>query len=518
MLKLLFASSRSASFELENHYIYYNIDYYDVYLNDILVIEKYRKNVFSLYHLFPGQSYQIRIVSSKESYTYEFQTEEELLTLKVRDFYALGNGVHDDTTAIQAAIMACPKKGRVLIEKGVYLVKSIFLKDDISIELEKGATLLGMTNREDYPVLPGKVPYLDGSGDYYLGTWEGQPDEIFASVITGLSVSNVKIFGEGCIDENSQNSDWWVDYETKRIARRPKGIFLNHCKNIELQGITVKNTPAWNQHPYFCEDIKYIDMHLENPKNSPTTDGCNPESCKRVEIVGCYFSVGDDCIAIKSGKMEMGSRFKRPSEQIKIRNCLMEYGHGGVTLGSEMSGGIKDIEVKQCLFHKTDRGLRIKTQRGRGATAVIDGITFENIGMDNVLAPLVINMFYKAGNDSYDEYRYSKEKQVVDDRTPYLGKFYFKDIIATDVEWGAGIFLGLPEQPIEGVYISNMKFEMKEDAEKGVLAMTPDAPKLSKQTLYFENVREVVLRNVKIIGAEQDSCICKNVGTIIEER
>ncbi len=510
MLKQIFISPSSASFELDQPSCYYALQIYDIYLNGELVRTEDR-NVFSLYGLLPDTEYMIKIKYSDVEEEVSFRTEPASVTLNVRDFYALGDGQHNDTGAIQAALLSCPEGGRVVIPAGRYLVTALFLKSDIRLELEKDAVLLGETDRHKYPVLPGRIPMEDGE-EMYLGTWEGEPDDLFASMITGIDVENVKVYGEGILDENAQNSDWWVDHKVKRVARRPKGIFLNHCRNISFQGITVKNTPSWNQHPFFCRDISYVDLLLTSPKNSPTTDGCDPESCRGVKIIGCRISVGDDCIAIKSGKAEFGKKFRTPSEQITIKNCLMEFGHGGVTLGSEMSGGVRDISVTQCIFRDTDRGLRIKTRRGRGNTAVIDGITFENIQMERVLAPLTINMFYKAGSEAYVAEHFDRSPMPVDDTTPYLGHFTFRSLKISGAQWGAGYFLGLPEQPIESVQIENVVFEMAEDAKEGVIIMTPENPTVCRQGLYFENVNHVCLNRVRVDGAVGDACIFHNVG------
>ncbi len=509
MLKLIFISPSSVSFELEQPSCYYALQMFDIFLNGEFLRAEDR-NVFSIYGLLPDTEYVLRIKTADGEEEHVFRTESVSVTLNVRDFYALGDGKHKDTGAIQAALLSCPKGGRVLIPSGTYLVTALFLKSDIRVEFEKDAVLIGETDRHQYPVLPGRIPTEDG-GELYLGTWEGEPDDLFASMITGIGVENVKVYGEGILDENAQNSDWWVDHKVKRVARRPKGIFLNHCSHISFQGIVVKNTPSWNQHPFFCTDISYVDMLLTSPKNSPTTDGCDPESCKGVEILGCRISVGDDCIAIKSGKAEFGKKFRTPSEQITIRNCLMEFGHGGVTLGSEMSGGVKDISVTQCIFRDTDRGLRIKTRRGRGNTAVIDGITFENIQMERVLAPLTMNMFYKAGSEAYVAEHFDRSPKPVDDTTPYLGRFTFRSLKISGAQWGAGYFLGLPEQPIESVEIADVVFEMAKEAEEGVIIMTPENPTACRQGLYFENVNHVSLTNVRVDGAEGEECIFHNV-------
>ena len=217
-------------------------------------------------------------------------------------------------------------------------------------------------------------------------------------------------------------------------------------------------------------------------------------------IIGVYFSVGDDCIAIKSGKIYMGRKYKKPSEAFNIRNCSMNFGHGSIVLGSEMSGGIKDITVSNCLFHQTDRGLRIKTRRGRGKDAIIDGITFKNIKMTEVLTPLVINMFYFCDPDGHTEYVYSKEKLPVDERTPYLGEFEFKNIDCTDVNVAAGTFYGLPEAPIKSINVENVTFHYAKDPKEGIPAMMDGLSPMKGKGLIFSYVDTVKIKNVVFDG------------------
>jgi polygalacturonase len=234
-----------------------------------------------------------------------------------------------------------------------------------------------------------------------------------------------------------------------------------------------------------------------------------------LRIIGVDFSVGDDCIAIKSGKYEIGMKHRKPSEQIVIRNCRMRYGHGAVVLGSEMSGGIKDLSVSKCLFVDTDRGLRVKTRRGRGESAVIDGIYFENIKMEGVLTPLVINMFYNCDPlDGKTEYVYSKATLPVDSRTPYLGQFTFRNIVCTGVHVAAGYFYGLPEQPIGGVTIENVSFAYADNRESGYPAMMCHIDKMEGTGLHFHYVNKVVLHNVELKAPNGNNLITEHVKEI----
>ncbi len=496
--KPIVITSRSATFEMENLDIV-TTNEYELFVNGNLYT-KTNMNVVSIFGLNPNTEYEISVKENNNSEQIKIKTLYESVWLNVKRFGAKGDGKTNDTNALQATILACPDNGCVYIPEGNYYTSPLFLRSNITIELAKGARLVGDVDRNHYPVLPGLTYTSDEKDEYNLGSWEGNPLDCFASIITGINVENVNIIGEGVIDGNAQNSDWWVDVRTKRIAWRPRGVFLNKCKNITLQGVTVTNTPSWNLHPYFSENLKFIDLKIVNPKNSPNTDGCDPESCKNVDIIGVNFSVGDDCIAVKSGKIYMGRKYKKPSELFNIRNCSMNFGHGAIVLGSEMSGGIKNFTVSQCLFNQTDRGLRIKTRRGRGKDAIIDGITFENIKMTKVLTPLVINMFYYCDPDGHTEYVYSKEKLPVDDRTPYLGKFVFKDIDCEDVNVAAGTFFGLPEQPIDSITIDNVSFHYAENPVADKPAMMDGLESMSGRGIILSYVNEVNIKNVTFTG------------------
>ena len=497
---VVFKSSRSFTFELDNKEIYFSNQPYDVSIDGKKVLESIKTNVFSVYNLEPNTTYNVSI----DDFSLEVSTDFESASVNVKDYGAKGDGVHDDTIAIQTAILTVPKNGRVLIPEGTYWVKPLFLRSDLTIELVKGATLLGETDRHKYPILPAQIKKADDTL-LELASWEGTPSETYASIITGVEVSNVKIIGEGIIDANAQNSDWWVDAKVRRIAWRPKGVFLSNCSNIGMQGVTVTNTPSWNLHPYFSSYIDFIDMKLISPKDSPNTDGCDPESCDHVNVIGVNFSVGDDCIAIKSGKYDMGMKYRKPTSNMTVRNCYMAYGHGAVVLGSEMSGGVKDLTVTQCYFYKTDRGLRIKTRRGRGESAMIDGITFENIYMKEVLTPLVMNMYYYCDPDGKTEYVWSKEHLPLDERTPYLGKFVFKDMKCDDAHAAAGFFYGLPEQPIKSITIENVDINFADDAKPFIPAMMSFQEPQLKAGLQFRHVDEVVLKNVNVKGVDTEN-------------
>ncbi len=515
---VIYLGTRSCTIEIDNHNPYYAEKPYSVYVNDTLYASDIKTNIFSIYNLEPNKNYEIIVDDgSLPKFFQQIKTKKEYVTINVKDIGAHGDGKTLDTNFLQAAMEVCPKDGRVYIPEGTYLTGPLFLKSDITIELHPKAHLLGATDRKLYPILPGMIYTTDEKGEYNLGSWEGNPISCFASIITGVNVKNVNIIGTGIIDGNAQNSDWWVNIKEKRGAWRPRGVFLNHCENICFQGVTVTNTPSWNLHPYFSKNIRFIDMKLISPKDSPNTDGCDPESCKNVDIIGVHFSVGDDCIAIKAGKIYMGAKYKKPSENFNIRNCSMNFGHGAVVLGSEMAGGIKDIKVSKCIFNETDRGLRIKTRRGRGKDAIIDGITFENIKMDNVLTPLVINMFYFCDPDGKTEYVWSKEKLPVDDRTPYLGKFTFKHIDCQNVNCAAGAFYGLPEQPIGEINFNDVHFTYADNPQAGKPAMMSFAEDIKGKGLLFNYVKKVNMKDVTFTKLNDKPIECVEVGEINQE-
>ncbi len=511
-MHVVFLSSRSVTIELDNSAIYYADQPYDVYVDQTLVLDHVITNVFSIYDLIPETEYEIKAYDQ----VLTIRTELETAMLNVRDFGARGDGVTDDTEAIQRAIYQCPAGGLVHIPEGQYVIRPLFLKSHQTIELVKYATLLGDTDRNHYPILPAQVEKRDGSL-LELSSWEGVPQQTFASTITGIEAEDVKIIGEGIIDEQAHLSDWWVDHKVMRGAWRPKGIFLSNCKNIGIQGITVTNTPSWNLHPYFCQNIDFIDMNLISPKDSPNTDGCNPESSDHIHVIGVNFSVGDDCIAIKSGKYDMGMRYHRPTSDMVVRNCLMAYGHGAVVLGSEMSGGIKNLTVTQCYFKQTDRGLRIKTRRGRGKYGIIDGITFTNIYMEDVLTPLVINMYYYCDEDGKTEYVWSKEKLPIDDRTPYLGEFTFRDIVCKNVHVAAGFFYGLPEVPIKKITLDHIDISYAKDLQSGIPAMMSFLDPMQGEGFHVRYVDELVIQDVNIHEPKTREFMTEHVKKMIKQ-
>jgi len=507
-------SSRSITIEINDGGIYNTKEEYSVFLNDSF-IKKTDTVVTSLFDLKPNTEYELSLKNSEGQTlsSITFATEYEFVTLNVKDFGAKGDGTSDDTKFIQAAILACPKDSRVLLPKGVYAVTSLFLKSDIRLEISKDAEIRAINRREEFVKFPSLIESYDETDEYHLGTWEGNPLPMFAAIITGISVSNVLIYGEGIINGNASTENWWDRPKVMRGAFRPRLFFINKCENISLQGLTFKNSPSWTLHPFFSNDLKFYNLFINNPAVSPNTDGLDPESCRNVEIAGVHFSLGDDCIAVKAGKVYMGKKYKTPSENILIRQCLMENGHGAVTIGSEMAGGVKNLSVEECLFRNTDRGLRIKTRRGRGEDAIIDNIVFKNIKMDHVMTPFVVNAFYFCDPDGKTNYVQTREALPVDERTPDLRRFLFENIDAQDCYVAAVWIEGLPEKKIEEIVMRNINVTYASDVKVDVPAMSLGVERCQRKGIVIKNVKNLSLENVSVKGFEGDELITEGVET-----
>ncbi len=510
MINTLYIGSVSACFELENHSPYYSEEEYTVFLNGKKLFSS-KTNVFSLFSLKPEKEYLLE-VSGQDPI--RFVTAKETCAVNVKEFGAVGDGQNDDTQSVQMAINCLPCGGRLFFPDGQYSVAPINLKSHITIELSENAVLLGSVDEKRYPVIPGAISDLETGEEVPFGAWEGDAVRMHQALLFAEYAEDIHIVGKGTVDGNAQNSGWWINVKDREIGR-PRLLFFNRCRNVTVHGITAQNAASWQLHPYFSTDLNFLDLAVNAPKNSPNTDALDPEACDRVNIIGCRFSVGDDCIAIKSGKIEIGKKYKTPADHHTIRNCLMQFGHGAVTLGSEMAGGVKNLTVNRCIFNHTDRGLRIKTRRGRGKDAVIDGVLFENIRMDGVLTPIVMNMWYNCCDpDRYSEYNTTREKLPVDDRTPYLGKFTFRDMICENCQVAACYCDGLPEQPIGEITVENLKFTYDKNAQPGVPAMRNNAEKMCRAGMYFDNVNKLTVKKIDISGNDGDSLILGNVGTL----
>ena len=509
----IYVGATSACFELDNDAPFYAPEPYAVLLDGQRALEG-NENVFSLFDLQPDRDYTVTVRAGEGETRLAIHTRAERCAVSVRAFGAVGDGVNDDTAAIQRAILSLPEGGRLVFPKGVYLTGPIFLKSHMALELKSGAVLRGLTDKAAYPVLPATAADLNGGGNVHFGSFEGLARDMYAALITAQYARDIEIIGPGQVDGDAQHGSWWQTFRQDPVAR-PRLMFLNRCESVTVHGIEAANSASWQLHPFFSRDIAFYNVSVSAPKDSPNTDALDPECCDGVNIVGCRFSVGDDCIAIKSGKLELHRMCPAPASRHTIRNCLMAYGHGAVTLGSEISGGIRDLSVSQCLFRQTDRGLRIKTRRGRGRDCDIDGIAFDNIRMERVLTPIVMNMWYRCVDpDGDSEYVQGRAPLPVDDRTPRLGRFRFANLDCVDAEVAACYCDGLPEQPIEEVTLENVRVSFAQDARPGIPSMFTNAPERCRLGLYFNNVRRVTLQNVTVEGQLGDAVVAMGVESL----
>ncbi len=511
-IRLLAKTARSATIAIEDGGIYYTREEYDLFLNARLV-QTTDRVITSIFSLKPETAYQLEVMTKagESKGKISFTTGYEFVTLDVREFGAKGDGIHNDTSAIQAAILSCPEQSRVLITRGTYAVGSLFLKSNISLEITGDAVLSAIPDKTLYPVLPGLIESYDEKEEYNLGTWEGNPLKMYASILTGIGVENVTVYGEGTIEGNAAVDNWWKNPKKMDGAFRPRMLFLNGCRNITVQGLLFQNSPCWTIHPYFSDDLRFYGLTVKNPANSPNTDGLDPESCVNVDIAGVKFSLGDDCIAVKAGKIYFGKKHKRSSENIKVFQCLMENGHGAVTIGSEMAGGVKKLIVENCLFSHTDRGLRIKTRRGRGEDAVLDEIVFRNIKMDHVMTPLVVNCFYCCDPDGKSEYVQSRELYPADERTPRIKKLVFEHIEATNCHVAAAYFDGLPEQKIEEIEMRDIHISFCDNPVMDVPSMSMGVEPCVRKGMYLHNVKKAIVSDVTVTGQDGEAFILENV-------
>ena len=505
-MKLLFVSARSCTVLLDPAGDYYASQPRELFLNGQSIGTEDR-SVASLFGLWPDTEYTL----SGGGETLTFRTEKELCSLDVRRFGAVGDGEHDDTPMLQSAILCCPPGGRVLLPRGVYRTGPLFLKSHITLEFKEGATLSLDTDKTRFPVLPGVTRTTDENGEYLLGSWEGNPLDSYAAALTGIDVEDVCIIGPGIVDGNAQKGDWWINPKAPRKVFRGRLFYLRSCRDITLQGVTFRNSPAWNLHPTFSQNLSFLNVRVEAPASSPNTDGFDPESCRGVRMLGTVFSVGDDCIAIKSGKIYMGRTYHTPCEEIEIAWCAMLDGHGGVTVGSENAGGVRGVRVHHCYMRGNDRGLRIKTRRGRGKNAVLDDIRFEDVRMEGVKAPLVVNSMYFCDPDGRTEYVQSRQKQPVDDTTPTVGSIRFERVHATACEACVAYILGLPERPVREITLRDCDFTFNPDAKPMTPAMAGGVEECRCRGVIARFVDRLTLDGVRfqgILGDEMDLQDC----------
>ena len=357
-------------------------------------------------------------------------------TCKVRDFGARADGSTKDTAAIQRAIDACAGKGggEVILSAGTYVSAPIVLKSNITLQLEKGATLLGSPDHGDYPAktefrAPGRQ-----------------------SLVSATNAEQVAITGEGTIDGNGET--WWQEARQFKDAgilgsehTRPRLIVFDHCRHVRMEGVTVQNSPMWQIVPYYSDDVTIRNVRVLAPPHSPNTDAVDPFSSSHVTIDHLYADVGDDNIAIKSGAINSPGP-DSPSRDITITDCTFLHGHG-LSIGSEIAGGAQNIRAERIRFSGTDNGIRVKANRDRGND--VGHLAFRDIDMKDVKNALVISEYYPKVLPPEGE-----AAQPVTRLTPHFHDIVLENVTAENSE-SDGAIVGLPESPVLGVVLTNVK-------------------------------------------------------------
>lgn len=340
-----------------------------------------------------------------------------------------------DTHAIQAAIDACEAKGggTVRLAGGTFLSGPIVLKSHITLDVEAGATLLGSPNHDDYPVID------------VFGARGHQ------SLISASHADDLAITGGGAIDGNG--ASWWMEARQQKDhgvvedeVFRPRLVVFDHCRHILIDHVTIENSPSWQVVPYDSDDVTIRYSKIYAPEHSPNTDGIDPFSSTHVVIDHMKIDDGDDNVAIKSGLP--GTSGNSPSTDITVTNCLFVHGHG-MSIGSEVAGGVQNVHVSNIVFRGTDNGVRIKAARDRGAD--ISNLWFSNIKMEDVKTPLLITEYYP-------HIPMHDTAQPVTPLTPHFHDIHIENLTATGAKF-AGIIAGLPESPVRDLDLDRVHLQ-----------------------------------------------------------
>lgn len=402
-------------------------------------------------------------------------------TYDITNFGAIGDGETVNTEMIAKAVNACFSAGggTVYVPAGEYVTGAVILKSNIHLYLEAGAVLSFTNDLKEYPIVES--------------CWEGVRQEVHASCIYAEDAENIALTGFGTLRGNG--AFWWDAFRKGELSYpRPKLVSFDQCRHVQISGIKLLDSPSWTVHPLCCEDVVINGITIINPADSPNTDGINPESCRNVRISDSYINVGDDCIAIKAGTEDTTKRVA--CENITITNCTMIHGHGGIVLGSEMSGDIRNVTVSNCVFEGTDRGIRFKSRRGRGG--VIEDIRVNNIVMKGVICPFILNLYYYFGPRGTESFVSDKNPHPVTEATPIFRRIHFSNITAREVSAAAGFLYGLAEMYVEDITFDHVDIAMSEHAEAALPAMMAELEPMKQRGFYCSNVRDVRFHHVTV--------------------
>lgn len=417
----------------------------------------------------------------------------------VTEYGILDDGTTDNTAAIRALIaeMEANGGGTLYFPAGKYVSGTIELKSNMTLLLDAGAEILCSEDPEKFPVIDKTV--IEG---WFRPTRSG--------FIKALNAKNVAVKGRGTL--NGRGYNWWHKYGDDR----PRSIEFINCENVLIEGIQIMNSPMWTVHPVCCNNVTIHGISIKNPADSPNTDGINPDACSNVHISDCTVDVGDDCVTLKSGTQNDLYIKKHACENITVTNCTMIHGHAGVVIGSEMSGGVRNVVISNCVFCGTDRGIRIKTRRLRGG--IVEDVRISNIIMDRVFCPIVLNCFYRCSTTPEEmTFVSSPEKQPVRDDTPIFRNLYFSNLTVRHSIAAACWIEGLPEMPVDGITMDNISVDMRcgtdEKPQKPAMNFNDEkADALMKgRGMLISNARNIIMRNVHVdapgeIGVAMKNC------------
>ncbi|AKD03742.1 glycoside hydrolase family 28 protein [Pontibacter korlensis] len=458
-------------------------------------------------------------------------------SVSIADFGAVGDGLTKNTEAFEKAIADAAAKGggKVIIPRGMWLTGPIVLKSNINLHAEEGAMVIFSEDFDDYPLVKTSFEGLntyrcqspisgkdlenvaitgpgtfDGSGDAWRPVkkskmTEGQWKKLVNS--GGVLSDDGKVWypsesskrGDTAGNFNVPDYDRVEQFENVKDFMRPVMVSLINCNKVLLDGPTFQNSPAWNLHPLMSQNVILRNLNVRNPWYSQNGDGLDLESCKNALIYNNTFDVGDDAICIKSGKDEDGRRRGIPTENVIIKNNTVYHGHGGFVVGSEMSGGVKNVHVSNCTFMGTDIGLRFKSTRGRGG--VVENIYISDIDMIDIPTQAIsFNLFYGGNSPILDETQ-SAETEKRDERllpvteeTPSFKDIYMKNIRVAGAEQALAL-QGLPEMNLKNVSLENAVLK----AKKGITAVDSDGIQLKNVKVLAEKGPALTIYNSKNI-------------------
>ncbi|MDR0644078.1 MAG: glycoside hydrolase family 28 protein [Treponema sp.] len=435
------------------------------------------------------------------------------------EFGGRGDGLFDNSDAFSAAFEALKRTGdgTLHVNAGIWRTGPIELFSNTTFILEENAIVSFIPDTKRYrPVLT---------------RWEGVECYAMKPLVFADGQENIVISGKGVFD--GSGGAWWTTLREKRkrgqnspetdiekeLARlnpgyehqpsgggsremqflRPSLMQFRHCSNILLEGFTLRNSPCWTLHPLFCSGVTIRELTISNPPDAPNTDGIDIDSCHGVMVDRCEVAVGDDGIVIKSGSGEDGIRVNKPSENITVRHCTVKDGHGGIVIGSETAAGIFNVTAEDCLFKGTDRGIRIKTRRGRGGE--ISNLRFCRLTMENNLCPIAINMFYRCGAN-FSEELFRLDPLPIVSTTPSIKNISIEHVRSFGCRASAGFMAGLPESPIENLIITDCEFSTNEDdpATPNESDMFLGLPPVTSKSFRVLNVKNPMFSNVRIYG------------------